>query len=55
MGLIAAAGVPPEDIRMGGAKFEDLHRGGWDPDGAARRPGQRTASPPRSSIRPSAC
>lgn len=31
MGLIAAAGVAPEDIRVGGAKFEDLHRGGWDP------------------------
>lgn len=31
MGLIAAAGVAPEDIRIGGAKFEDLHRSGWDP------------------------
>src|SRR5216683_6986568 len=31
MGLIAAAGVPPKDIRIGGAKFEDLHRSGWDP------------------------
>ena len=31
MGLIAAAGVPPQDIRIGGAKFEDLHRSGWDP------------------------
>src|SRR5260370_16362985 len=31
MGLVAAAGVPPKDIRIGGAKFEDLHRGGWDP------------------------
>jgi len=31
MGLIAAAGVAPKDIRIGGAKFEDLHRGGWDP------------------------
>lgn len=31
MGLIAAAGVAPKDIRTGGAHFEDLHRGGWDP------------------------
>jgi len=31
MGLIAAAGVNPKDIRIGGAKFDDLHRGGWDP------------------------
>ena len=31
MGLVAAAGVPPKDIRIGGAKFEDLHRSGWDP------------------------
>ena len=31
MGLVAAAGMPPQDIRIGGAKFEDLHRGGWDP------------------------
>ena len=30
MGLIAAAGIAPKDIRIGGAKFEDLHRGGWD-------------------------
>src|SRR5215472_6307004 len=30
-GLVAAAGVAPQDIRIGGAKFEDLHRGGWDP------------------------
>ncbi len=31
MGLVAAAGVAPKDIRVGGAKFEDLHRSGWDP------------------------
>ena len=31
MGLVAAAGIAPQDLRMGGAKFEDLHRGGWDP------------------------
>ena len=31
MGLVAAAGKRPEDIRIGGAIFDDLHRGGWDP------------------------
>jgi len=31
MGLIAAAGKRPEDIRMTG-RFEEWHRGGWDPD-----------------------
>ena len=31
MGLIAAAGIDPKDIRIGGARFDDLHRGGWDP------------------------
>src|SRR5205809_125860 len=31
MGLIAAAGKRPEDIRPTG-RFEELHRGGWDPD-----------------------
>lgn len=31
MGLIAAAGRPPEELQLGGAKFDDLHRGGWDP------------------------
>ncbi len=31
MGLVAAAGVDPKDIRVGGAVWEDLHRGGWDP------------------------
>jgi predicted TIM-barrel fold metal-dependent hydrolase len=31
MGLIAAAGKDPKDLRMSGAKFEALHRGGWDP------------------------
>src|SRR3954452_16354280 len=30
LGLVAAAGIAPKDLRMGGAKFEDLHRGGWD-------------------------
>ncbi|HXH82242.1 MAG TPA: amidohydrolase family protein [Candidatus Tectomicrobia bacterium] len=32
MGLIAAAGRPAESLRMFGARFEDMHRGGWDPD-----------------------
>src|SRR5205809_7096839 len=31
MGLIAAAGKPPEEIRMTG-RFEEWHRGGWDPE-----------------------
>lgn len=31
MGLIAAAGIEPKNIRVGGAHFEDLHRSGWDP------------------------
>ena len=35
MGLVAAAGKPVEEIRIGGVFFEDLHRGGWDP--TARR------------------
>jgi predicted TIM-barrel fold metal-dependent hydrolase len=30
MGLIAAAGRPAESLQRGGARFEDLHRGGWD-------------------------
>ena len=55
MGLVAAAGKPPEEIRVKGVHF----------DGAApqrlgsRRPGSptrtATASPPRSSTRRSAC
>ena len=32
MGLIAGAGKSAEDLRMFGARFEDMHRGGWDPD-----------------------
>jgi uncharacterized protein len=31
IGLAAAAGKPPEEIRLGGVRFADLHRGGWDP------------------------
>ena len=30
MGLVAAAGKPPEEIRVMGVRFRDLHRGGWD-------------------------
>ena len=29
--VAAAAGVAPKDIRIGGARFDDLHRSGWDP------------------------
>jgi predicted TIM-barrel fold metal-dependent hydrolase len=32
MGLVAAAGKPAEEIRVMGVRFEDLHRGGWDPN-----------------------
>ena len=32
LGLVAAAGKPPEEIRVVGSRFEDLHRGGWDPE-----------------------
>ncbi len=31
LGIVAAAGKPAEEIRMMGTRFEDLHRGGWDP------------------------
>jgi predicted TIM-barrel fold metal-dependent hydrolase len=30
MGLVAAAGKAPEEIRIKGTKFADLHRSGWD-------------------------
>ena len=32
LGLVAAAGKPPEEIRVQGVLFEDMHRGGWDPN-----------------------
>ena len=32
MGLVAAAGKDPKDITIHGVKFEELHRGGWDPE-----------------------
>ena len=38
MGLVAAAGKPAEEIRVAGVRFEELHRGGWDPK--ARRADQ---------------
>jgi uncharacterized protein len=38
LGTAAAAGKPPEEIKLRGAKFDQLHRGGWD--GAARRADQ---------------
>ncbi len=31
IGTAAAAGKPPDQIRMRGDHFADLHRGGWDP------------------------
>jgi predicted TIM-barrel fold metal-dependent hydrolase len=31
LGLVAAAGKKPEEITVFGTRFEDLHRGGWDP------------------------
>jgi uncharacterized protein len=31
MGLVAAAGKKPEEITTDGVRFEELHRGGWDP------------------------
>jgi len=30
MALIAAAGKQPEELRVDGARFESLHKGGWD-------------------------
>jgi len=32
MGVVAAAGQPADSLRAYGVKFEDLHRGGWDPE-----------------------
>lgn len=31
LGLVAAAGKPAEEITEAGVRFEELHRGGWDP------------------------
>jgi uncharacterized protein len=32
MGLVAAAGKDSKDLTVYGAKFDELHRGGWDPE-----------------------
>ena len=32
MGLVAAAGKPAEEITVLGVDFDELHRGGWDPE-----------------------
>jgi predicted TIM-barrel fold metal-dependent hydrolase len=32
LGLVAAAGKAPDEITQGGVTFDELHRGGWDPD-----------------------
>jgi predicted TIM-barrel fold metal-dependent hydrolase len=31
MGLVAAAGKPPEEITVSGVMFDELHKSGWDP------------------------
>ena len=31
LGTAAAAGKPPEELRLRGAEFDKLHRSGWDP------------------------
>ncbi len=31
MGLVAAAGKDPAELRMGGVRFADMYRSGWDP------------------------
>ncbi|GIW41826.1 MAG: amidohydrolase [Candidatus Binatia bacterium] len=36
LGIVAAAGKPPEEIRLAGVRFEELHRGGWDPEARLR-------------------
>jgi predicted TIM-barrel fold metal-dependent hydrolase len=32
LGLVAAAGKPPEKITVAGVGFDELHRSGWDPE-----------------------
>ena len=32
MGLVAAAGKKPEELTLRGTKFDELHKGGWDPE-----------------------
>ena len=36
MSLVAAAGKDPSTLSTRGAKFEELHRGGWDPNTGSR-------------------
>ena len=31
LGLVAAAGINPKDMKAQGVYFRDLHRSGWDP------------------------
>ena len=39
--LVAAAGRPADEVRLdSGRTFAELHRGGWDPEARARRPGR---------------
>src|SRR5262249_35021094 len=38
LGLVAAAGKPAEQITLKGGVFEELHRGGWDPDAPMQDP-----------------
>jgi hypothetical protein len=53
MGLVAAAGKPPEEITIAGLNFEDLHPRSWAPN---QRPPTRTgtASQQKSFTQPSA-
>ena len=51
MSLVAAAGEDPSTLSTRGAKFDDLHRGGWDPK-AREAIRIATKSSPRLSIRP---
>src|SRR5437868_14019607 len=37
MGLVAAAGKTAQELAIGGVKFEDMHRGGWDPERSEER------------------
>ena len=32
MGIVAAAGIDPRDIKRGETRFSDLHKGGWEPN-----------------------
>ena len=41
MGLVAAAGKKPEEFAKKGTRFDELHRGGWDPEARMGGPGHR--------------